>query len=188
MDIFYKTKYNSPFGKISLVSDGENLIGLYFEDRKTYFKKENILLKENDNLSIFSLVKTWLDDYFNQKNPNILKFPLKFINATDFQKNVWEIISKIPYSKVATYKDVTNELIKKTGIIKMSNQAVAGAISKNPILIVIPCHRVIATNGSLKGYVAGLDIKEKLLKIENYNSSSSINESHPASCISSRYE
>ena len=188
MDIFYKTKYNSPFSKISLVSDGENLIGLYFEDRKTYFKKENILLKENDNLSIFSLVKNWLDDYFNQKKPNISKIPLRFINATDFQKNVWEIISKIPYSKVATYKDVTNELIKKTGIIKMSNQAVAGAISKNPILIVIPCHRVIATNGSLKGYVAGLDIKEKLLKIENYNSSSSINESHPASCISSRYE
>ena len=70
----------------------------------------------------------------------------------------------------------------------MSNQAVAGAIARDPILIIMLCNRVIATNGSLKGYIAGLDIKEKLLKIEGYNSSSSINESHPTSCINSRYE
>ncbi len=188
MDIFYKTKYNSPLGKIILVSDGKNLVSLYFENRKTYFKNENIVLKENNNLAVFDLIENWLDDYFNRKNPNVSKLPINFINATEFQKDVWNILLTIPYSKIVSYKDITNKLIKKSGLNKMSNQAVAGAIARNPILIVIPCHRVIATNGSLKGYVAGLDIKEKLLKIEGYNSSSSINESHPTSCINSRYE
>ena len=188
MDIFYKTKYLSPLGEIVLIADKNSLVGLYFENRKTYFKKENIILKENSNLSIFLDVKNWLDDYFNRKNPNVSKLPINFINATEFQKDVWNILLTIPYSKIVSYKDITNKLVKKSGLNKMSNQAVAGAIARNPILIIIPCHRVIATNGSLKGYIAGLDIKEKLLKIEGYNSSSSINESHPTSCINSRYE
>ncbi len=186
MDIFYKTKYLSPLGEIVLIADKNSLVGLYFENRKTYFKKENIILKENNNLSIFLDVKKWLDDYFNRKNPDVSKLSLNFVGATDFQKEVWKILLPVPYGKTMTYKDIKNELIKKLSLKSMSNQAVANAISKNPILIIIPCHRIIASDGSLKGYVAGLDIKEKLLQIEGYKSSSSINESHPASCISSR--
>ena len=154
MDTFYKTTYYSPIGVIVLVSDGKNL---------------------NNNLSIFSLTKKWLDDYFNHKNPDISKLSLKFIQGTDFQKDVWEILLTIPHSKVLTYKDITEKLCLKKNLKKMSCQAVANAIAKNPILIIVPCHRVIASNGALRGYVAGVDIKEKLLKIENYNNSSSIN-------------
>lgn len=175
MDVFYKTEYISPFGVISIVANKNSIVGLYFEERKTHFNYKKLRLEENNNLPIFFDVKKWLDDYFNKKNPSISKLSLKFINATDFQKNVWKILSEIPYSKVLTYKDITNELILKLGLKAMSNQAVAAAIARNPILIIIPCHRVIASNGDLRGYVAGLDIKEKLLKIEGYNNSSSIN-------------
>ena len=175
MNVFYKSKYVSPLGKIILVSDNESLVGLYFEDRKTYFNFNKIRLEENSNLPIFFDIKNWLDDYFGGKNPDVSKLSLKFINGTDFQKEVWKILLTIPYSRVLTYKDVTAKLILKLGLKSMSNQAVANAIAKNPILIIVPCHRVIASNGTLRGYVAGLDIKEKLLKIEDYNNSSSIN-------------
>ena len=88
------------------------------------------------------------------------------MKGSEFQLEVWEILKNIPYGKTITYKDIANKIAKKRGILKMSSQAIGGAVSRNPILIIIPCHRVIGSNGLLTGYAGGIKRKEKLLELE----------------------
>ena len=107
----------------------------------------------------------WLDSYFNGKKPLINELDLDPI-GTDFRKEVWEILCEIPYGKTISYKDIADRIAKKRGIEKMSAQAVGGAVGHNPISIIIPCHRVVASNGELTGYAAGIDKKKFLLKHE----------------------
>ena len=164
--MIYYTVYDSVIGKLTLASDGINLIGLWIEGQKyfkSYIKEEMIY---NNDLEIFKEVKRWLDNYFSGKKTSIENLKLK-PDGSEFRKLVWKILCKIPYGKVRTYKDIAQEISNITGKKKMSSQAVGQAIGHNPISIIIPCHRVIGTNGNLTGYAGGLEIKKKLLEFEN---------------------
>ena len=156
----YTCKYNSPIGEINLASDGQNLIGLWLKGQN--MPTEEMECKED--LEVFIKTRKWLDEYFKGIEPT-QNIPLK-LEGTKFRKEVWDILLKIPYGKTITYGDIAKELAKRKGVKKMSAQAVGGAVGHNPISIIVPCHRVIGANGKLTGYAGGIDLKEKLLKIE----------------------
>ena len=156
----YTCKYNSPIGEINLASDGQNLIGLWLKGQN--MPTEEMECKED--LEVFIKTRKWLDEYFKGIEPT-QNIPLK-LEGTKFRKEVWNILLKIPYGKTITYGDIAKELAKRKGIKKMSAQAIGGAVGHNPISIIVPCHRVIGANGKLTGYAGGIDLKEKLLKIE----------------------
>ncbi len=157
----YIQKITSPLGNITLASDGINLTGLWFDGQKYY--ADTIKEEVEKELPIFNQTKKWLDEYFKGQNPKIA-LPLK-PQGSNFRKDVWQILSQIPYGKVITYGDIAKQLEKKYNK-KMSAQAVGGAVGHNPISIIIPCHRVVGSNGSLTGYASGIDNKIKLLKLE----------------------
>lgn len=161
--MLYKCYYNSPIGKLTLFSNGTSLIGLQLENPKYDLKlnEEPIVNKE---LKIFKEVSNWLDKYFKGENPNphILKLEP---NGSKFQKEVWKILRTIPYGETTTYGKIAKQIGSKNNT-KMSAQAVGGAISRNKIAIIIPCHRVIGQNNRLTGYAGGLNIKVKLLELE----------------------
>lgn len=164
--MIYTTYYNSPIGKLLLASKENKLIGLWTEGQKYYLSGIEDEITKNDDEKILIETKKWLDRYFNGEKPCPNELDLAPIGSK-FRKNVWDILCKIPYGKVITYNDIAKEIAKKRKINKMSAQAVGGAVGHNPISIIIPCHRVIGTNGSLTGYAGGLDKKEYLLKLEN---------------------
>ncbi len=160
----YTNNYQSPIGNIVLAADDIGLTGLWFEGQKyfgLYLDKEH----EEKDLPIFDDVKRWLDIYFSGKVPDF-KIPLHF-TGTDFQNEIWEILYSIPYGKTMTYGEIAKRIAQKRGIARMSAQAVGGAVGRNEISIIVPCHRVLGANGSLTGYAGGLDKKIALLKLEN---------------------
>ena len=161
--MFYKKEYNSPLGIIYIQSDGEFLTGLWFEKSKDSSK--HMEESEEKELPIFDLTKKWLDIYFGGDIPNFTP-KYKIENLTLFRKQVIDIMNKIPYGETITYNDIAKEIAKNNGIKRMSAQAVGGAVGWNPICIIIPCHRVVGTNGSLTGYGGGMKNKIKLLEIE----------------------
>ena len=140
----------SPIGMLSLVSDGKSLTALDFGE-----PKESL---NHQNLPIFKETRHWLDFYFSGKKPDFT--PQLNPKGTPFQQKVWQELLKIPYGETTTYGAIAKNIHCR------SAQAVCQAIHCNPIAIIIPCHRVIGADGSLTGYASGLDIKEKLLKIE----------------------
>lgn len=157
--------YNSPLGDILLASHNEKLIGVWFEGQKYYPDNvsENIVEREDE---ILSKTKNWLDRYFNGEKPPINELDLA-PQGSEFRHEVWKILCEIPYGKTATYRDIGVKIAQNRGIEKMSAQAVGGAVGHNPISIIIPCHRVIGSDGTLTGYAGGLDKKIFLLKHEN---------------------
>lgn len=159
----YTYHYQSPLGGITLSSNKTELTELCFDDRK-YF--ENTLSEEYEekNLPIFEQTVHWLDIYFSGKAPDFT--PPLCIQTTPFRKAVWEIMLTIPFGKTMTYGEIADMLAKQRGLIKMSAQAVGGAVGHNSIPIIIPCHRVIGADGRLTGYSGGLDRKIKLLTLE----------------------
>lgn len=120
------------------------------------------------NLPIFEETCKWLDIYFSGKNPNFTpKYKIK--GTTEFRQEVIDIMNTIPYGKTITYNDIAKRIAKEKNIEKMSAQAVGGAVGWNPICIIIPCHRVVGTSGSLTGYGGGMNNKISLLKLEGMN-------------------
>ncbi len=160
----YKTEINSPLGTLTLTSDGENLTGLFIENQK-YFLNGMTDLIQKDNLEIFNKTKAWLEKYFKGENPSINELKLS-PSGTEFQKIVWSCLLNIPYAKTITYKELGKVVAKKLGKNSMSAQAIGGAVGHNPISIIIPCHRVIGTDGTLTGYAGGIEKKAYLLKLE----------------------
>lgn len=163
----YTNKYKSPLGEITLASDGDHLTGLWFDGQK-YFA--TTLSEENQerDLPIFEQTKEWLDCYFMGKVPGFT--PPIHLEDTPFRLAVWDLLSKIPYGKVVTYKDLAREIAQQKGLSSMSTQAIGGAVGHNPISIIIPCHRVVGSDGSLTGYAGGIDKKKSLLQIERDDS------------------
>ena len=163
----YYCTYESKIGLLYLISDGKSLIGCYLEGQK-YFPNniDNYLLSEELNILVKS--KAWLEKYFNGENPSIDEIPLNF-NGTEFRNTVWEVLKEIPYGEVVTYRHIAEIIAKTKGLETMSAQAVGGAVGHNPLLIFIPCHRVIGVDGSLTGYAAGLKNKRFLLNLETDN-------------------
>lgn len=158
--MYYSTNYESPLGEMLIVSDGEAICGVWFYGQKHF--KSTVIGKtiHDDGLSIFKKAKQWFEDYFNGKNPQI-NFQLK-PEGSKFRQKVWKILSEIPYGETLTYGEIASKISPN-----MSAQAVGGAVGHNPISILIPCHRVLGSDGKLTGYAAGLDKKIELLKIEN---------------------
>ena len=115
-------------------------------------------------LDIFKMTKQWLDMYFSGEI--LLNMPPVILKGSNFRIRVWRELLKIPYGKTSTYLTIAQKIAKDMHIAKMSAQAVGGAISNNPISIIIPCHRVIGSNGSLIGYAGGLNKKKILLDFE----------------------
>ena len=155
--MIYTTQYDSPLGTMLLASDGTSLTALDFADTG-----DGIRGTQKD-LPVFEETFRWLNLYFDGKVPNCM--PQLAPKGTAFQHAVWDILRTIPYGELTTYGAIAKRLETRTGK-RMSAQAVGGAVGRNPISILIPCHRVIGANGSLTGYAGGLDKKEYLLEIE----------------------
>lgn len=145
--------YDFPIGKLAIGEEGGLITHINFngEQIKDYtFHETEILLKANAQLQ----------EYFQGKR-NSFDLPLKYISGTLFQHRVWDALQKIPYGKTVSYKDIAININHSKAV-----RAVGGANNRNNIPIIIPCHRVIGTNGKLIGYGGGLDKKIYLLELE----------------------
>lgn len=160
----YTQHYNSPLGGILLAADQTGLTGLWFDGAK-YFADNLPAEHTEQETPILLEAKRWLDLYFTGKEPDFMP-PLHPIGSS-FQQAVWDILLQIPYGQTTTYGEIARQLAKKQGWARMSAQAVGGAVGHNGISLLIPCHRVVGTNGSLTGYAGGIDKKIKLLELEH---------------------
>lgn len=159
----YISHYQSPVGGILLAADEAGLTGLWFEGAK-YFADQLDPAREEKDTPVLEAAKQWLSLYFSGREPDFL--PPIHLKGTPFRLGVWEILQKIPYGKTSTYGEIAKEIALLKGLPRMSAQAVGGAVGHNPISLVIPCHRVVGTNGSLTGYAGGIDKKARLLALE----------------------
>ncbi len=165
-DKYYITEVTSFLGPITLASDGTFLKGAWFKGQKYFGASVKGTPERKDDLDVFDRVRDWLAIYFAGKNPPIDQLDLQ-PEGSPFRKRVWQILCEIPYGETTTYKEIANKIAAEKQIETMSPQAVGGAVGHNPISIIIPCHRVLGTDGSLTGYAGGLDKKRKLLELEN---------------------
>ncbi len=166
--MIYTSNYKSSIGNLLIASKENKLVGLWIENQKYYLSNFKDKIIETENLEILVKTKKWLDRYFKGEKPDISELEINLIGS-EFRKSVWEILKNIPYGEVITYNDIAKELAKQKGIKKMSAQAVGGAVGHNPISIIIPCHRVVGSNGSLTGYAGGIKKKIYLLEHEKVN-------------------
>lgn len=160
----YTQHYDSPLGGILLAADAIGLTGLWFDGQK-YFARGLPAKRVERETPVLLEAKRWLDIYFTGKEPGFMP-PLHPIGSA-FRQAVWEILLQIPYGKTTTYGAIARQLAQKQGLPRMSAQAVGGAVGHNEISVIIPCHRVAGTNGSLTGYAGGIDRKIKLLELEH---------------------
>ncbi len=153
----------SPLGAILLAADETGLTGLWFEGQKYFADHLDPEHTERDT-PVLEQAREWLAVYFAGREPDFL--PPLHMAGTPFQLLVWGILQKIPYGETITYGRIAEEVARQKGLPHMSAQAVGGAVGHNRISIIVPCHRVIGTNGSLTGYAGGMDRKRKLLALE----------------------
>lgn len=150
MSRIYLSSYESPIGTLALYSNGKSLCRLEVEVAN--------VLYDNVNLSVFNETKRWLDVYFSGRRPDFT--PEIEFHGTDFQKKVWNELLKIDFGSTSTYGNVAGRIGCR------SAQAVGQAVGQNPILIIVPCHRVVASGGKLGGFSAGVERKIWLLENE----------------------
>ena len=168
--MLYSCTYDSPVGALTLASDGESLIGLWLEGRKYYAAGMREPFVPNGDLPVFGQARAWLDRYFADDPLPCTTLPLA-PRGTAFQKRVWGVLAEIPYGHVRTYGDIADQLAREGGKLAGSARAVGAANGKNPISIILPCHRVVGSDGSLAGYAGGLDRKLWLLEHEHVDTS-----------------
>ena len=161
--MIYTNEYESPLGRITFACSEEALVGLWFNGQKYFGEtlpketktKEDVLTRK---------VRQWLDIYFSGKEPDFI--PPMHYEMTPFRDLVCDILCGIPYGHTMTYGEIAEQVAKKRGMSRMSAQAVGGAVGHNPISLIIPCHRVVGTSGSLTGYGGGIQRKIRLLELE----------------------
>lgn len=146
---------NSPIGKLLLSAEDEKLVSILPTD-----------LDYHDDSMVLMKTASLLKDYFDSKPVSFSELP-KNIKATAFQRVVYEELEKIPYGKTSSYKEIADQVSKRMGKERMSCQAIGTAISKNPMMIIIPCHRIIKHDGRIGGFALGIDKKKILLRLEN---------------------
>lgn len=164
----FTTTYASPLGEMTMASDGQALTGLWFSGQK-YFGANLPSASIPGNLPVFDKTAAWLDRYFSGQQPGPPPPMAPF--GSPFQRSVWDILRQIPYGDLTTYGQISKQMAKRLGRNSMSAQAVGGAVGHNPISILIPCHRVIGSGGSLTGYAGGLERKLFLLRLEGVDTS-----------------
>lgn len=163
--MIYCMEYKSPVGILTASCSDSAVIGLWIAGQKYFgdsLREELISTKQHP---ILGQATDWLDRYFAGKHPSPSELPLA-PTGNEFRQIVWKLLCKIPYGEVTTYKEIAGKVAAMRGLQTMSAQAVGGAVGHNPISIIIPCHRVVGTNGSLTGYAAGIPVKQKLLTLE----------------------
>ena len=154
----YKYTYESPLGTMIMLGT------LFFIDEAhapSYDDAEYI----EQLTGPFEVTIMWLNQYFNGKKPFITP-PIQ-LEGTEFRKSVWSILQTIPYGETTTYGDIGKQIAQEQGKEKFSAQAVGGAVGHNPISIIVPCHRVIGSNGQLTGYAGGIERKKYMLDLES---------------------
>lgn len=159
----YIDHYQSPLGGITLSGTESELTGLWFDGQK-YFGSTLPADHEEGESPVLAQTKRWLDCYFQGNIPGFMP-PLK-PSGTPFRLAVWGILKQIPYGEVITYGKLAEQIASLRGLPSMSAQAIGGAVGHNPISILIPCHRVVGSDGSLTGYAGGLEKKIRLLTLE----------------------
>lgn len=160
----YIQHYASPLGGIMLAANDIGLTGLWFDGQK-YFADTLPAEHIERETPILTDAKRWLDVYFTGNEPDFTP-PLHIVGSA-FRQKVWKLLLQIPYGQTVTYGELARQLAEKQGAEHMSAQAVGGAVGHNPISLIIPCHRVVGTSGSLTGYAGGIDRKTKLLELEH---------------------
>lgn len=161
--MIYKGYYHSFLGNIIIYCNEIGLMALEFEDQKYHIQIDGECIENSDNAIIQQTI-SWLDAYFSQLDlPELPNFDLI---GTPFQLKVWNLLLSIEYGNTTTYGAIAKAYCQLMHCPKMSAQAVGNAISHNPIIIMIPCHRVVGANGAITGFSAGIDRKIKLLKLE----------------------
>ncbi len=160
----FTQRYNSPMGGILLAADEIGLTGVWFDGQK-YFARGLPEERAERNTPVLSAARHWLDVYFTGREPDFMP-PLNPVGS-GFQRAVWELLLQIPYGQTTTYGALAQKLAQQQGLAHMSAQAVGGAVGRNKISILIPCHRVVGTGGRLTGYAGGVDRKAGLLELEH---------------------
>ena len=159
----YTAAYQSSVGDVLLAADETGLTGLWFEGEKFYALSLDPEHEERET-PIFAITRRWLDIYFSGHEPDFMP-PVHMIGS-EFRRCVWELLLQIPYGTTVTYGDLARQVARRRGLRRMSAQAGGGAVGHNEISIIVPCHRVVGTNGSLTGYAGGVDKKRRLLELE----------------------
>ncbi len=162
--MIYTSTIDTPLGEMTAAARNETLVGLWFIGQK-YYPRQTAEWTSESGHPIFASLRHYLTSYFSGE-PAMCAIRLA-PSGSSFQKTVWEILSTIPMGQVVTYKQIAAHVARTRGLASMSAQAVGGAVAHNPISVLIPCHRVVGSNGSLTGYAGGLDRKAALLRIEN---------------------
>lgn len=163
--MFHLCRQPSPLGILTLVSDADTLVGLWLEGQDgpaDIFQEE---LEENPDAPVLAVTRKWLNAYFAGERPTAADIPLAPAGSP-FRQAVWKRLLAIPYGECVTYGQIARELAAELHRERMASQAVGGAVGHNPISIIIPCHRVVGSNGSLTGYAGGIDKKIRLLELE----------------------
>ena len=162
--MYYSTVFSSPIGMITLACYDDKLVGLWTEGQKYHGDTIPEAIVENNDIPVLGSAKNWIVRYFAGEKPDIAELPLAPVGG-EFRQSVWKILCEIPYGEVTTYGSIAKKIAVKTGRDSMSSQAIGGAVGHNPISIIIPCHRVVGSNGSLTGFAGGVQMKVKLLEL-----------------------
>lgn len=155
--MYFKQIYSTPLGELLLVGTETELVGAWFTDQKYFAPDLSFEKIANAETPALKQAKVWLAEYFSGQIPTtkIMLAP----QVTPFRQRVLQQLQQIPYGTTATYQELANQLASHP-------RAVGGAVAHNPLSLFIPCHRVLASDGSLHGYAGGLDRKQALLELE----------------------
>ncbi|WP_300559751.1 methylated-DNA--[protein]-cysteine S-methyltransferase [Companilactobacillus sp.] len=165
--MLFKTTYDSPLKEITILTNEKSLLGLWFTDQKYFGAKFNLDEATNQTNVISKKVIAWLDAYFAGHQPDATSIPVD-PKVTPYRRSVSTILQQIPYGQVWTYKQIAEKLNQRQ-THQTSARAVGGAVGHNPISIIIPCHRVVGSDGNLTGYAGGIDRKIALLELEGFS-------------------
>lgn len=163
----YTAHYDSPLGGITMSSDDAALTGLWFDEQKHFASTLPSEHSDRPDHPVFEATRRWLDTYFSGRIPQ--EAPPLALHGSAFQRRVWRILLTIPYGKTMSYGEIARQIAEDTGAPTMSAQAVGGAVGRNPISLIVPCHRVIGSNGQLTGYAGGIERKQWMLEMEGKN-------------------
>ena len=162
--MIYTHRYSSPLGEIILAADDIGLTGLWFVENQRHMG-EGLSPEAVERPSpFFDEAVRWLDIYFSGRDPGFT--PPLHLTGSAFRNQVGELLLQIPYGQATTYGEIAQTIARERGVGRFSSRAVGGAVGHNPISLILPCHRVLGSNGSLTGYGGGLERKVALLKLE----------------------
>ena len=162
------TTCQTPLGSVTMACSQEGLTGLWFEGQK-YFGLTLSPEYQTGDSPAFDQARQWLNIYFSGKKPDFL--PPLAPKGTAFRLAVWKALTEIPYGSTVTYREIAEKIAVQKNVPSMSSQAVGQAVGHNPISIIIPCHRVVGSSGSLTGYAGGIEKKIRLLQLEHVDTS-----------------